>query len=122
MAVDAASVASVAGSRRAAPTAGGGTVRPLADGYCFAALPATVERLLLGLDDGGLPRAALGDAPNRVERVVLVLLDAFGWRFFERHADRHPLLRRMLATGRWQSSRRSSPPRPPRTSPRCTRD
>jgi len=99
MAVDAASVASVDGSRRAAPTGGGGTVRPLADGYCFAALPATVERLLLGLDDGGLPRAALGDAPNRVERVVLVLLDAFGWRFFERHADRHPLLRRMLAHG-----------------------
>ena len=33
------------------------------------------------------------------ERVVLVLLDAFGWRFFTRHADRHPLLRRFLADG-----------------------
>ena len=30
---------------------------------------------------------------------MLVLLDAFGWRFFERYADRHPLLRRMLAGG-----------------------
>jgi len=99
MAVDAASVASVDRSRRVAPTRGGGTVRPLADGYCFAAVPATVERLLLGRSDGGLPRAALGHAPGRVERVVLVLLDAFGWRFFERHADRHPLLRRMLADG-----------------------
>ena len=98
MAVDAASVASVDRSRRVAPTHGGATVRPLADGYSFAALPATVERLLLG-SDGGLPPAALGDAPNRVERVVLVLLDAFGWRFFERYAERHPLLRRMLADG-----------------------
>src|SRR6478672_3827348 len=99
MGVDAASVASVDGSRRVAPTRGAGIVRPLADGYCFAAVPATVERLLLGGEDGGLPRAALGDAPNRVQRVVLVLLDAFGWRFFERYADRHPLLRRMLADG-----------------------
>src|SRR3954447_1422167 len=81
-------------------------VHPLATGYTFAALPATVERLLVG-DDGpngareprGLPRAALGDAPPRVERVALVLLDAFGWRFFTRYADRHPLLRRMLAEG-----------------------
>jgi type I phosphodiesterase/nucleotide pyrophosphatase len=75
-----------------------GVVRPLADGYTFAALPATVERLLTGRG-GGLPRAALGAAPDRVERVVLVLLDAFGWRFLARHADRHPLLKRMLDDG-----------------------
>jgi hypothetical protein len=99
MPVDAASVASVDGSRRVAPTRTGGTVRPLSDGYCFAALPATVERLLLGRGEGGLPRPALGDAPDRVDRVVLVLLDAFGWRFFERYANRHRLLRRMLADG-----------------------
>jgi hypothetical protein len=94
MGLDAASVAAVDGSRR-----GNGTVRPLADGYTFTALPATVERLLLGHGHGGLPRVALGDAPDRVERVVLVLLDAFGWRFFDRHADAHPLLRRFLADG-----------------------
>ena len=112
MPVDAASVAAVdAARRRIEPTATGrpsgpgggepaaGTVRPLPDGYTFAALPATVERLLLGRSDGGLPRAALGDAPARVERVVLVLLDAFGWRFLDRHADRHPLLRRFLDEG-----------------------
>jgi hypothetical protein len=99
MAVDAASVASVDGSRRMVLTVGGATVRPLADGYAFAALPATVERLLLGSADGGLPPAALGEVAARVERVVLVFLDAFGWRFFDRHADHHPLLRRMLADG-----------------------
>lgn len=98
MPLDAASVASVNGSLRVVPTTGGGTVRPLADGYAFAALPATVERLLLG-GEGGLPATALGDAPARVERVALVLLDAFGWRFFDRYADRHRLLRRMLAEG-----------------------
>ena len=71
MAVDAASVASVDRSRRVAPTRGGGTVRPLADGYCFAAVPATVERLLLGGDDGGLRlgahRAARRGDPGQAE-------------------------------------------------------
>jgi hypothetical protein len=97
MSLDAASVAVVDAARRD-PSAGSG-VRPLRDGYAFAALPATIERLLLGRGDGGLPRAALGDAPERVERVVLVLLDAFGWRFFARYADTHPLLRRFVADG-----------------------
>jgi len=94
MALDAASVAAVDGARRAS-----GGVRPLTEGYTFAALPATIGRLLLGRGTGGLPRAALGDAPDRVDRVVLVLLDAFGWRFFVRHADDHPLLRRFLTDG-----------------------
>src|SRR3954463_15756118 len=96
MPLDAASVAAVDGARRDAGAGSG--VRPMHDGYTFAALPATVERLVLGRG-GGLPRAALGDAPDRVDRVVLVLLDAFGWRFFARHADDHPLLRRFLTDG-----------------------
>jgi len=58
----------------------------------FAALPATVARLL-GVGEGGV---ALEGVPARVDRVLLVLLDAFGWRFFTRHGD-HPLLRRMQA-------------------------
>jgi Type I phosphodiesterase / nucleotide pyrophosphatase len=97
MPVDAASVAAVDAARRIVPHAA--DVRPLADGYTFAALPGTVERVLAGRDDGGLPRAALGDAPEHVERVVLILLDAFGWRFLDRHADRHPLLRRFVDEG-----------------------
>ena len=91
--IDGDSVRAVDAARR-----GPGSVRPLASGYTFAALPATVERLLAG-GDGGLPGAALGELRAPVERVVLVLLDAFGWRFLLRHADRHPLLRRLLADG-----------------------
>ena len=48
----------------------------------FTDVPATVERLLTG---GGR------------ERVGVVLLDAFGRRFLERHAD-HPFLRRLTVT------------------------
>jgi hypothetical protein len=59
----------------------------------FAALPPTVERLLTGAQ-GGLPPALLGEAPERADRVAVVLLDAFGMRFVRRHAD-HPLFRRL---------------------------
>ena len=62
--------------------------RPTSDG--FAALPPAVERVLTGAP-GGL---ALGDVPERCDRVAVVLLDAFGMRFVERHAD-HPLLRQL---------------------------
>ena len=92
--LDAASVLAVDGARRAP-----GSVRPLAEGYTFAALPAAIERLLTGADDArGLPPAALGGLAGPFDRVVLVLLDGFGWTFFVRHAD-HPLLRRMLTDG-----------------------
>jgi len=65
-------------------------VTPRYDAGGFAALPATVARLLGG-GDGGVPLAGL---PERAERVVLVLLDAFGWRFFSDWGE-HPLLARM---------------------------
>ena len=67
-------------------------VIPRYDAGGFAALPATVARLL-GVGEGGV---ALDGLPARADRVVLVLLDAFGWRFFTRHGD-HPLLARMDA-------------------------
>jgi hypothetical protein len=47
----------------------------------FAALPRAIERALAGR-----------------RRVACVLLDAFGWRFVQRHAQ-HPLLRRVAAHG-----------------------
>jgi len=67
-------------------------VVPRHDASGFAALPATVARLL-GAGDGGVP---LDGLPARANHVVLVLLDAFGWRFFTRHGD-HRLLRRFDA-------------------------
>jgi hypothetical protein len=65
-------------------------VVPRYDGGGFAAIPTTVERLIGVVGDGGV---ALDGLPERADRVVVVLLDAFGWRFFTRHGD-HPLLQR----------------------------
>jgi hypothetical protein len=62
----------------------------------FAALPATIERLLTGRA-AGAPMDLPGLA-DRYDRVALVLLDAFGWEFARRHAD-HPVLRRLRENG-----------------------
>ncbi|MEA2276968.1 MAG: hypothetical protein QOC78_1928 [Solirubrobacteraceae bacterium] len=70
-------------------------VQPRYDEGGFAALPATVARLL-GRGDGDGGGVPLPGLPATAQRVVLVLLDAFGWRFFTRHGD-HPLLARMDA-------------------------
>ncbi len=53
----------------------------------FAAIPGYLERLLAG---GSAP--VLPGLPDRADRVVVVLLDAFGSVFLERFGD-HPLLR-----------------------------
>jgi hypothetical protein len=57
----------------------------------FAAIPGTIERLLTGSTDGST--LTLDGLSGRAERVLFIYLDAFAWRFFERHA-RHPLLDR----------------------------
>jgi hypothetical protein len=67
-------------------------VRPLGGDSSFAALPRTVEHALCDIGD---PIPAIS---GQYDRVVLVLVDAFGWRFFERH-ERHPLVRRLANDG-----------------------
>ena len=77
----------------------GGRVRPLYDSYGFARIPGT----LLELFGEGSPAALPGDVlPQRDDappRVVAVLVDAFGWAFVERFAERAPLLSRLRADG-----------------------
>lgn len=75
-------------------------VRPIYDGYGFAAIPGTVERLLTGVSaTPPLPLAALPAGLTRCETVVLLLLDSFGWNFFESRAERYPFLQRLLTDG-----------------------
>lgn len=59
----------------------------------FADIPPYVERLLTG--EG----TALPGLPERADRVVTILLDAFGMAFLERYGDRHPFLKRLLSDG-----------------------
>jgi len=74
-------------------------VRPLCDSYCFANLPATIEFLLTGKGQSALPRDVFGDLPTHYDRVVFFFVDAFGWRFFERYAEKYDFLKTILQQG-----------------------
>jgi predicted AlkP superfamily pyrophosphatase or phosphodiesterase len=74
-------------------------VRPLYESYCFSRLPHTIEALLTGAVTPGLPAAATAGLPDRCETVIVLFLDAFGWRFFAPRAESYPFLRRFVDSG-----------------------
>lgn len=81
-------------------------LRPNYGQGCFADLPMLIKRCLIGQpllpDQAGL----WGEMTNLYDVVIVVLADAFGWRFFERFADSSPFLQRFTQEGqvlRWTS-------------------
>jgi predicted AlkP superfamily pyrophosphatase or phosphodiesterase len=74
-------------------------VKPLYESYCFANLPATIEFLLTGNGQATLPTDVLGTLPTRYDKVVFFFVDAFGWRFFERYAEKYEFLKTVLQQG-----------------------
>ena len=74
-------------------------VRPNYGHGCFADLPHLVKSLLTG-QASATELALLGQsAAHQYDAVVLVLADAFGWRFFERFAEHDPFLQRFGQDG-----------------------
>jgi len=74
-------------------------VKPLYQSYCFSNLPATVQHLLTGSGQSALPVDVFGSLPTRYNKVVLIFVDAFGWRFFGQYAEKYPLLKTFLRHG-----------------------
>ena len=77
----------------------GETIKPLYDSYCFSRLPQTIRWALTGDGQRGLPASTLRGLPTRYKKVILLLLDAFGWCFVERYAEALPFLQRMMRGG-----------------------
>ena len=73
--------------------------RPLYDSYCFSNIPEMIMYLLTGEGRSALPQDALASLPQRYNKVILFFVDAFGWRFFERYADKYALLKLFLEQG-----------------------
>lgn len=74
-------------------------IRPLYDSYNFHRLPHTIVNLLAGGGGPTLPPDALPHPARRYDAVILVLIDGFGWRFFERYAGRYPFLQHFVQHG-----------------------
>ncbi len=75
-------------------------IHPLYDSYCFSQLPTFIQnRLGLEKKKSLLPKDVLGSLPVDYDQVVLIVLDAFGWRFWEKYKDRYPFLKRFMDVG-----------------------
>jgi predicted AlkP superfamily pyrophosphatase or phosphodiesterase len=74
-------------------------MRPLYDDYGFAQIPQTVRACLTGDARKGVPFGPRDDLYQQYDAVVLFLIDAFGWRFFEQYHQRSPFLRRFVDEG-----------------------
>jgi predicted AlkP superfamily pyrophosphatase or phosphodiesterase len=75
-----------------------GWVLPDRGGNCFDQVPLIVERVLSGSPEANSLAASHRLLDARYDRVLLVYVDAFGGRLFERHAE-HPLLVRAETDG-----------------------
>ena len=95
-------------------------LRPSYDQNCFTTVPASIGALLGAPGAAALPGGFLPGRPRTFRAVVLILLDGFGWRFFEKVADDYPALRRFAAASGVAKFRLSFPPPRPRTSPAST--
>jgi predicted AlkP superfamily pyrophosphatase or phosphodiesterase len=76
-----------------------GFVKPLYDSYCFSNIPQTISFLLTGEGNSALPLDVFGNLPTTYDKVILFFVDAFGWRFFERYAEKYEFLKTILKTG-----------------------
>jgi hypothetical protein len=73
-------------------------IKPLYDTYCFSQLTDLVTSAFSGEETDAQTRL-LGPLAGRYDRVVLLFIDAFGWRFFERYADKFSFLSRFVNEG-----------------------
>jgi len=74
-------------------------MRPLYDTYGFAQIPQTIRYCLTDNDQKGVPFGERDDLYQKYDAVVLLFVDAFGWRFFEQYHQRSPFLRRAVERG-----------------------
>lgn len=74
-----------------------GFCRPLYDSYCFSRIPGTILKLFKANGLPSLPADTITTGKHNI--VVLFLIDAFGWRFFEKYKEKYPFLKRFVQEG-----------------------
>ena len=74
-------------------------VRPHYGSYCFSELPRLITSLFGDQSGRKTAERLLGPLAGSYQNVVVCFIDAFGRRFFEQYAKRHPFLRRIADEG-----------------------
>lgn len=74
-------------------------IRPIYDTYGFSQIPQTIRYCLTDSDKRGVPFGPRDDLYQKYDTVILLFVDAFGWRFFDQYRERSPFLRRIADEG-----------------------
>jgi hypothetical protein len=79
---------------------GGGLIKPVYADYSFGNIPNTIEYLLTDAQRGPLlPADCFGGSYPRPQKVVVVLVDSFGWQFWRQYQHRFRTLGRVCEHG-----------------------
>jgi hypothetical protein len=77
-----------------------GLVRPIYADYAFGNIPSTIEHLLTGRTSGALlPPDCFGGSYPQPKKVVLFLVDSFGWQFWQQYRRRFRTTARVADEG-----------------------
>src|SRR5688572_16457653 len=77
-----------------------GLIKPIYADYGFGNIADTVEFLLTGTRRGPLlPADCFGGSYPEPKKVVLVLVDSFGWQFWQQHRHRFRTTSRVIEKG-----------------------
>ncbi|HEY3421807.1 MAG TPA: alkaline phosphatase family protein [Methanocellaceae archaeon] len=69
--------------------------------YRFSNIPGTIISALTGETcNGMLPEDVFPDPGRKYDKIVLFVVDAFGWSYFNEFKDKHPLLREICKHGK----------------------
>ncbi len=66
--------------------------KPLYESYAFSCIPATLSKLLTGMEAKTLAADAVGGSYEKYDCTILFVIDGFGWQFFEEYSSKFPFL------------------------------
>lgn len=72
---------------------------PLYDSYCFSNIPDTIKNLFGIKNKNGLPSDTLGGKKVQSNKVIFLLIDAFGWRFYEKYKNDSRFMKKIEKKG-----------------------
>lgn len=74
-------------------------VKPLYRSYCFSRIPSLIESLLASEADRSAAGELLGPLARQYQKVILLFVDGYGWRFLRETIGQYPFLNRFALDG-----------------------
>lgn len=76
-------------------------IKPDYDFYCFSKIPSLIKNVLTGDDSSAnsFPQDIFGELPQKYDKVILLLVDGFGWKKFMELSGKYPFLSMLLNNG-----------------------